>query len=83
MKKKLVSVLLCAAMVTSMVAGCGSSTEEAPAAAEETASGDAAGAAPAATGEEDGIIRIGAVCAMTGGSAIYGEGAQNAIDLVV
>ena len=33
--------------------------------------------------EEDNTIRAGAVCAMTGGSAIYGEGAQNAIDMAV
>ena len=33
--------------------------------------------------EEDNTIRVGAVCAMTGGSAIYGEGAQNAIDMAV
>ncbi len=33
--------------------------------------------------EEDQVIRVGAVCAMTGGSAVYGEGAQNAIDMAV
>lgn len=33
--------------------------------------------------EEDHVIRVGAVCAMTGGSAVYGEGAQNAIDMAV
>ena len=33
--------------------------------------------------EEDNVIRVGAVCAMTGGSAVYGEGAQNAIDMAV
>lgn len=33
--------------------------------------------------EEDHVIRVGAICAMTGGSAVYGEGAQNAIDLAV
>ena len=33
--------------------------------------------------EEDYVIRVGAVCAMTGGSAVYGEGAQNAIDMAV
>lgn len=33
--------------------------------------------------EEDNIIKVGAVCAMTGGSAVYGEGAQNAIDMAV
>ena len=28
-----------------------------------------------ACAEEDHVIKIGAVCAMTGGSAVYGEGA--------
>lgn len=37
----------------------------------------------AAFAEEDHVIKVGAVCAMTGGSAVYGEGAQNAIDLAV
>lgn len=32
---------------------------------------------------EDYVIRVGAVCAMTGGSAVYGEGAQNAINMAV
>ena len=44
MKKKLVSVLLCAVMVSSMLYGCGSKTEEAPAAdaaAEETEEAEA------------------------------------------
>ena len=34
-------------------------------------------------GGEDNIIRVGVVCSMTGGSAIYGEGAQNAVDMAV
>ena len=29
------------------------------------------------------MIRVGVICAMTGGSAIYGEGAQNAVDMAV
>lgn len=33
--------------------------------------------------EEDHVIKIGVICSMTGGSAVYGEGAQNAIDLAV
>ena len=32
---------------------------------------------------EDHVIKVGAVCAMTGGSAVYGTGAQNAIDMAV
>ena len=33
--------------------------------------------------EEDNVIKVGVVCAMTGGSAVYGEGAQNAVDMAV
>lgn len=89
MKKKVLGVLLCVAMTATMLAGCGGTastgtTAEAPKASETTGEAEAdSAAAPAATGEEDNVIRIGAVCAMTGGSAIYGEGAQNAIDLAV
>ena len=91
MKRKMVSILLCAAMLASVVSGCGDSgstaetessgTESTGTESSGTESSD--GAAAAASGEEDNIIRIGAVCAMTGGSAIYGEGAQNAIDMAV
>ena len=32
-------------------------------------------------GDNDGkTVRIGVICSLTGGSAIYGEGAQNAVD---
>lgn len=80
MKKKFLSILLCAAMTVVMFTGCGKASDGGdgtPAAKEGTS------APVAASGEEDHVIRIGAVCAMTGGSAIYGEGAQNAIDLAV
>lgn len=90
MKKKVLSILLSAAMVATVLTGCGgAAATDAGAATESTETADAgateesADAVPAATGEEDNIVRIGAVCAMTGGSAIYGEGAQNAIDLAV
>ena len=79
MKRKLVGVLLSAAMASTLLAGCGGS--------DTAVSGDSTAASDAgtteATGEEDHVIRIGAICAMTGGSAIYGEGAQNAIDMAV
>lgn len=84
MKKKFLSILLCAALTATIFAGCGgevtSTGSEAAGASETAAAGEAA---PVAAGEEDNVIKIGAVCAMTGGSAIYGEGAQNAIDLAV
>ena len=87
MKRKLVSVLLSAAMVSTLLAGCGGSDTSTSGSATST-TGDAAAAdteasTGAAAGEEDHVIRIGAICAMTGGSAIYGEGAQNAIDMAV
>lgn len=49
MKKKVISALLCVAMVSSMLIGCGSKTEEAPAAAETEASTEEA--APAEEAE--------------------------------
>ena len=74
MKKKVLSILLCAAMTVVMFTGCGKASDggDGTSAAKEGTSAPAA-----ASGEEDHVIRIGAVCAMTGGSAIYGEGAQN------
>lgn len=84
MKRKLVGILLCSAMLASMVSGCGASGSDTAAdAADSSASESSEGTVAAASGEEDNVIRIGAVCAMTGGSAIYGEGAQNAIDMAV
>ena len=80
MKKKMLSLLLCAAMMATVLTGCGEEASSTPASSAPAAS---AAATPAASGEEDHVIKIGAVCAMTGGSAIYGEGAQNAIDLAV
>ena len=92
MKKKWVSLALATAMAASMLAGCGSSaqqaaeggsTEAAPAAgADTTAAGSEASAdTTAAPAGDDKTIRIGVICSMTGGSAVYGEGAQNAINM--
>lgn len=84
MKRKLVGILLCSAMLASMVSGCGASGSDTAAdTTDSSASESTEGTVAAASGEEDHVIRIGAVCAMTGGSAIYGEGAQNAIDMAV
>ena len=86
MKKKLLSLLLSTAMIAALLSGCGSASDTS-ASADTGASTDTAAEAStdsaAAPGEEDNVIKIGAICAMTGGSAIYGEGAQNAIDLAV
>ncbi|MGN0978272.1 MAG: ABC transporter substrate-binding protein [Faecousia sp.] len=76
---KVLSLVLAVILLTSMMAGCSSSAQQSAA-----QSGDsAAPAAAAASGEEDYVIKVGVVCAMTGGSAIYGEGAQNAVDMAV
>ena len=82
--RKVVSALLAVLMLTSMMAGCSSSAQTAATAAAAPAGDSAAApAATAAAGEEDKVIRVGVICAMTGGSAIYGEGAQNAVDMAV
>jgi len=70
MKKKVLSLVLAAAMVGTLLTGCGS-----------TATSQSTAASATATGKEDNIVRIGVVCTLTGGNAIYGEGAQNAITM--
>lgn len=82
MKKKLLSLLLSTAMIAALLSGCGSASDSG-ASAEAGTSADTSAASAAAPGEEDNVIKIGVICAMTGGSAIYGEGAQNAVDLAV
>lgn len=65
MKKKMLSALLCVAMVASMVAGCGGKKADAPAA-------DASGEA---------VFKIGGIGPTTGGAAIYGKAVQDAMEL--
>ena len=77
-RNRVLALTMAAAMSASLLAGCGSSTQQGGAAASSEA---LASTTAAADGEEDNIIRVGVVCSMTGGSAIYGEGAQNAIDM--
>lgn len=86
--KRVLALTMAAAMSISLLAGCGSSTQQQAGAGSETASSssttDASGTAAAdSTAAEDNIIKVGVVCSMTGGSAIYGEGAQNAVDMAV
>lgn len=89
--KRVLALTMAAAMSISLLAGCGSSTQQQAGAGSETAatassstSTDASGMAAAdSTAAEDNIIKVGVVCSMTGGSAIYGEGAQNAVDMAV
>lgn len=80
MKRKLLSVALSAAMVVAMLSGCSSSAQQS--ASTTAAAADGAGTvAAAADGAEDNVIRIGIVCTLTGGKALYGEGAKNAVTM--
>lgn len=78
MKRKMLSALLCVAMVASMVAGCGGKKEEAatdaPAASETAEATETAGSAGA-------VFKIGGIGPTTGGAAIYGKAVQNAMEL--
>lgn len=80
-RNRVLALTVAAAMSASLLAGCGSSAQQSGAASSEAASTDTA--ASVSDGGEDNIIRVGVVCSMTGGSAIYGEGAQNAVDMAV
>jgi branched-chain amino acid transport system substrate-binding protein len=80
MKKKVISLVLATAMVGTLFTGCGSTTASVSTAAASQAANSATASA-AATGTEDNTVRIGVVCTLTGGNAIYGEGAQNAITM--
>ncbi|MDF2942762.1 MAG: amino acid binding protein [Herbinix sp.] len=79
MKKKLLSLMLVTAMIGTILTGCGSSKTSETSETPKTA-GDSK-TASSTTGEEDNIVRIGVVCTLTGGSAIYGEGAKNAVTM--
>jgi len=77
MKKKLSTAVLIGVMVSSLLAGCGSSAQQSAAGAGTKAvSGETK-----AAGDGSKTIKIGAICSLTGGSAIYGEGAQNAVTM--
>lgn len=76
MKRKLLSLVLVTAMIGAILSGCGNSTKT-----EKTDTPTTSGDSKADTGEEDNIIRIGVVCTLTGGSAVYGEGAKNAVTM--
>ncbi len=79
MKKELFSLVLTVAMSASLIAGCSSSAQQG------AAGGSTSGETKAASGgtdPKDGkTIKVGVIGPLTGGSAIYGEGAQNAISM--
>ena len=73
-RNRVLALTVAAAMSASLLAGCGSSAQQGGAASSEAASTDTAASVP--DGGEDNIIRVGVVCSMTGGSAIYGARAH-------
>lgn len=78
MKKELFSLVLTVAMSASLIAGCSSSAQQG------AAGGSSSGETKAASGGTESAkggktIKVGVISSLTGGSAIYGEGAQNAI----
>lgn len=79
-RNRVLALTVAAAMSASLLAGCGSSAQQGGAA---SSTSTAASTASAADGAADNVIRVGVVSSMTGGSAIYGEGAQNAVDMAV
>ena len=80
-RNRVLALTIAAAMSASLLAGCGSSAQQGGSAQASRAA--TSEAVSTAAGEEDNVIRVGVVCSMTGGSAIYGEGAQNAVDMAV
>lgn len=86
MKKKLLAVLLSAAMVLSLTA-CGSNqaTAEAPVATEATteAATEAATESAAAEGGLSGTLKVGLIGPLTGAAALYGTAVDNAAKIAV
>ncbi|SEU23613.1 amino acid/amide ABC transporter substrate-binding protein, HAAT family [Lacrimispora sphenoides] len=85
MKKRLLPVTLITAMTAAFLAGCGSSAQQSAAGGSTAAAGSTSSqeAASAPEGEDGKTIKIGVYGPVTGGSAVYGEGAQNAIAMAV
>ncbi len=79
-RNRILSLTMAAAVTAGLMSGCSSSTQQGG--TTSTAASTASSTASAAS-KEDYVIRIGVIGPMTGGSAIYGEGAQNAIDMAV
>ncbi|EXG85579.1 amino acid/amide ABC transporter substrate-binding protein, HAAT family [Clostridium sp. ASBs410] len=85
MKKRLLPVTLITAMTAAFLAGCGSSAQQSAAGGSTAAASSTSSqeAASAPEGEDGKTIKIGVYGPVTGGSAVYGEGAQNAIAMAV
>ena len=81
--KRLIALTMATAMTAGMFAGCGStaqggSSSEASSSSSASSAAESTAAAPAGDGK---TVKIGVVSSLTGGSAIYGEGAQNSITM--
>lgn len=85
MKKRLLPVTLITAMTAAFLVGCGSSAQQSAAGGSTAAASSTSSqeAASAPEGEDGKTIKIGVYGPVTGGSAVYGEGAQNAIAMAV
>lgn len=85
--KKVMSLMLVAAMTMAMLAGCGSSngtSAESDAATQDSASADTDTAAETETSDASGsVFKIGAIGPATGGAAVYGIAVQNGADLAI
>lgn len=82
MKKRLLSGVMTITIIAALLTGCGSSAQQAAVSGDSTATGtEPAASQNGGAGDDRTVIRIGAICWLTGGSAIYGEGAQNAVTM--
>jgi branched-chain amino acid transport system substrate-binding protein len=79
MKKRLLSMLIVTAMTAALLTGCGS--QKSTSGTSQPTAAAAGSTASAAAGAEDNVVRIGVICSLTGGSAVYGAGAQNAVTM--
>jgi len=76
--------MLTAVMTAGLLAGCGSSAQQSAAGGNSSAPDTASAEAETETDGGQGgdkVIKIGVICSLTGGSAVYGEGAQNAVNM--
>lgn len=79
--KKVVAMLLTAAMMMCLFAGCGSKpADTAPA---DTAPADSAPADAAPAESSTGAIKVGGIGPVTGAAAIYGQAVKNAMEIAV
>ena len=82
--KKVIALTLAATMATGLMAGCASTAQTGTSSAADSTSStatDASSASTAAPAGDGKTIKIGVISSLTGGSAIYGEGAQNSITM--